>query len=82
MTVTVKIEGLSPVKDAIGRLPKAAGKSVMRKALLARAQPIAAAARGYVPVESGELRDRIIASTRLSKRQEREARETASYVEV
>ena len=82
MTVTVKIEGLSELKAAIEQLPKATGKSVMRKVLLARAKPIAAAAKSYVPVESGELRDSIIASTRLSKRQKRDAKETASYVEV
>ena len=82
MTVTVKIEGLSELKTAIEQLPKATGKSVMRKVLLARAKPIAAAAKSYVPVESGELRDSIIASTRLSKRQKRDAKETASYVEV
>jgi HK97 gp10 family phage protein len=82
MTVTIKIEGLREVRDAIEKLPKATGKSVMRKVLMARAKPIADAAKSYVPVESGELRDSIVASTRLSKRQKRDARETASYVEV
>jgi HK97 gp10 family phage protein len=82
MTVTIKIEGLRELQTAIEQLPKATGKSVMRKVLMARAKPIAAAAKTYVPVESGELRDSIIASTRLSKRQKRAAKETASYVEV
>jgi hypothetical protein len=39
----------------------------MRKVLMARAKQVAAAAKSYVPVESGELRNSIIASTRLSK---------------
>lgn len=82
MSVTVKIEGLSELKSAFERLPRATGKSVMRKVLMARARPIAASARSLVPVESGELRDSIVASTKLSKSQAREAKETASYVEV
>lgn len=82
MTVTVKIEGLSELKAAIEQLPKAVGKSVMRKVLMARAKTIAAAAKSLAPVNSGELRDSIIASTKLSKRQKREAKETGSYVEV
>ena len=82
MSVTVKIEGLSELKSAFEQLPKATDKGVMRKVLMARAKPIAAAAKALVAVESGELRDSIIASTRLSKRQKRDAKETASYVEV
>jgi HK97 gp10 family phage protein len=82
VSVTIKIEGLSELKAAFEQLPKATGKSVMRKVLMTRAKPIAAAAKALVPVESGELRDSIIASTRLSKHQKREAEETASYAEV
>jgi HK97 gp10 family phage protein len=82
MSVTVKVEGLSELKSAFEQLPKATGEGVLRKVLLARAEPIAAAAKALVAVESGELRDSIVASTRLSKSQAREAKETASYVEV
>jgi HK97 gp10 family phage protein len=82
MGITVKVEGLSELKNALEQLPKATNKTVMRKVLMARAKPIAEAAKSYVPVKSGLLRDSIIASTRLSKRQKREAKETASYVEV
>ena len=82
MTVTVKVEGLSELKSAFEQLPKATGEGVLRKVLLARAEPIAAAAKALVAVESGELRDSIVASTRLSKDQTRDAKETASYVEV
>jgi HK97 gp10 family phage protein len=82
MGVTVKVEGLSELKDAIEALPKATGKAVMRRVLMARAKTVAEAAKGNVPVESGQLRDSITASTRLSKRQKRDAQETASYVEV
>ena len=82
MSVTVKIEGLSELKAAFEQLPKATGKSVMRKVLMGRAKSIATAAKALVAVESGELRDSITASTRLSKHQRREAEETASYVEV
>ena len=69
MSITVKVEGLSELKAAIEQLPKAIGKSVMRKVLMARTKTIAAAAKSLAPVNSGELRDSIIASTKLSKRQ-------------
>ncbi len=82
MTVTIKIEGLSELRAALEQLPKATSKSVMRKVLMVRAKTIAAAAKSLVPVKSGELRDSIVASTKLSKSQRREAEETASYVEV
>lgn len=82
MSITVKVEGLSELKAALEELPKATTKSVMRKVLMARVKPIAEAAKALAPVRHGELRDSIIASTKLSKRQKREAKETASYVEV
>ena len=82
MSVTVKIEGLSELKSAFEQLPKATGRSAMCKVLMTRAKTIAAAAKSLVPVESGELRDSIVASAKLSKSQAREAKETESYVEV
>ena len=82
MKVTIKVEGLSEIADAFEELPKAVGKSIMRKILMARAKVIAEAAKSYVPVRSGTLRDSIIASTRLSSRQRRDAKNAASYVEV
>ena len=61
MSITVKVEGLSELKDAIEALPKAVGNNVLRQVLLARAEPIAALARQKAPVgRSGRLRDSII----------------------
>ena len=82
MVERIRIEGLSELKGALEALPKAVGKSVIRRVLMARAKMIADAARALCPVESGELKDSITASTRLSRSQQQEAKETASYVEV
>lgn len=55
MSITVKIEGLSELKAALEELPKATTKSVMRKVLIARAKPIAEAAKALAPVRQGAL---------------------------
>lgn len=82
MSVTVKVEGLREIGAALEQLPEAVTKKVMRQVLTARARPIADAARGNCPVESGELKNSIKVSGRLSRSQAREARESASEVEV
>ena len=69
MTVKVTIEGLAEVKTALRALPDATAKTVVRRVLRSRGEPIAARARRLVPVEEGELRDSIAVSTRLSRRQ-------------
>lgn len=69
MKVTIKIEGLKELQDALRELPKSTGKNVMRRVLLARAEPVAEAARQLVPIDKGNLQASINVSTRLTRRQ-------------
>jgi HK97 gp10 family phage protein len=56
MKVTVKVEGLRAIKDALGELPKATAKNIMRRVLMKHAEPIATAARQLAPVDQGDLK--------------------------
>lgn len=70
----VKIEGLRELEKALSELPKATGKSVLRRVLKARAQPFDSAWRGMAPDDpatTGEdnLKTSGGVGTKLSKRQ-------------
>lgn len=69
MKFTVKVEGLKDIQAALADLPKATAKNIMKRVLLARAEPIAEAARSGVPVDKGHLKNSINVSTRLTRRQ-------------
>jgi HK97 gp10 family phage protein len=73
MAITVKVDGLRELEAALGELPKATGKNVLRRVLLARGKPIADAARAMAPdderTKGHDLRKSIGVSTRLSGRQ-------------
>lgn len=74
MAVTVKIEGLKELDDALGELPKATGKNVLRRVLRKAAEPMAEQMRASAPVaeeNGGQLRDSIGVGTRLSRNQGR-----------
>jgi HK97 gp10 family phage protein len=73
--VTVKVEGQRELDRALGQLPKATGKAVLRRTLLKAGKPIADAARGMAPddPETGgnDLRSSIGVGTQLSERQKK-----------
>ncbi|MEF2551992.1 HK97 gp10 family phage protein [Aurantimonas sp. A2-1-M11] len=72
MAQTVKVEGLRELERALEELPRSTGKSVLRRVLKKRAQPIANAMRSKAPVDiedGGQLRDSVGVGTKLSKRQ-------------
>jgi hypothetical protein len=64
--VTVRVDGLRELDAALGELPKATGRNVMRRVALARLEPMAEEARRLAPVEDADLRDSIAVSTRLA----------------
>lgn len=66
MSVTIKMSGFKELDQALAQLPKAAAKATMMRALTKAAQPIADAAQANAPVLSGELRDSIVVSSRLT----------------
>lgn len=61
----VKIEGLKELDAALGQLPKAVARNVLKRALVRAGQPIADTARVMAPVDDGELRDSIVVSSRV-----------------
>jgi HK97 gp10 family phage protein len=68
----VQIEGLSQLQASLRELPDATAKSVMRRILRSRGQPIADAARATVAKHTGQLAERIQVSGKLSNRQKRQ----------
>lgn len=75
-----KIEGLAEVDKALGQLPAATGKNVLRRVGIARLQPIADDMRSRAPKKSGHTQESIIVTTRRPKGGGREPRK--STVEV
>lgn len=69
MAVTVKVEGLKEMEQALKELPKANAKAVLRRTMKIAGEPVAKTARALAPVEEGYLRESIDVSTRLSRRQ-------------
>lgn len=69
----VRVEGLSELDRALGELPKATGKAVLRRVLRKAAEPIAAAMRARAPSDPTDDLPDIIPSigvgTKLSGRQ-------------
>jgi HK97 gp10 family phage protein len=80
--VTVKVEGLRELEAALAELPTATGKNVLRRVLKKAGQPIADAGEAYAPRLSGKLAQSYAVSTKLTRRQKRDAREGKSSVEV
>ncbi|PCJ75527.1 MAG: hypothetical protein COA53_06430 [Rhodobacteraceae bacterium] len=68
-TGRVSVDGLKDLERALQDLSKAAGKGVLRRVGKKALKPVIEAAKENVPVASGELRDSLAVSTKLSKRQ-------------
>lgn len=64
-----KLDGLKELERALGELPKATGKAVLRRVLKQAGEPIARAARARAPRDHGDLVESIDVSTKLSRRQ-------------
>lgn len=87
MRVTFKVEGLKELERALLQLKTATAKRLMRKVLMAAAQPVADDAYGLAPddpsTQGRDLKASIGVGTQLSKRQRRLARRMSrSGVEV
>jgi HK97 gp10 family phage protein len=67
--VTMTLEGLSDLADAISELPKATQPNVVKRALNAAADPIQQAAASMAPHLTGALQRSIIIGTKLSRAQ-------------
>lgn len=73
MKTRVKIEGLKELDRALGELPKATGKAVLRRVLKKAGEPIARDMRAKAPddpaTSGNDLKSSIAVSTKLSGRQ-------------
>jgi HK97 gp10 family phage protein len=81
MATLYKVDGLKALQTALQELPKATGRNVMQRTLIKAAKPIEAAAIAKVPVATGQLKESITTSTRLTRRQ-RGQHQKRSLVEV
>lgn len=73
-----RMSGLKELDEALGKLPRATGKNVLRRIAIRSLAPVLSAAKQFVPVNEGHLRNSLKITTRLSKRQQREnAKEVA-----
>lgn len=67
--VSVKIEGLKELQEALAELPKATGRNTLKRALIKALQPMEASAEANAPTLTGDLRAGISVGTKLSKKQ-------------
>lgn len=84
MKVTIKVEGLRQLESALSELPKATGKSVLRRIGVKALQPFDKAWRQKAPRLTGQLEESGGVGTKLTPRQARlnRKREGKSSVEV
>ena len=81
MRVTCKVEGLRELDRALGELPKATGKNVLRRTLTEAGWPMADRYAGTVRRAFGDLAESTTVGTKLSRAQ-RSAHKKQSTVEV
>ena len=67
--VRFKLEGLKELEQALGELPRATQRNVLRRVLEDAGEPIARAARSRAPRDVGNLVESIDVSQRLTRRQ-------------
>ncbi len=69
MAQKFRIEGLKELDKALGQLPRATGKNVLRRVARKALEPIIEDAKGKVHVLSGDTRGSLAVSPKLSHRQ-------------
>lgn len=69
MSFEVKLEGFSELEAELDNLSKAAGKGVLRRSLKKAAKPTAELMRTGAPERSGDLKESIAVSDKLSTRE-------------
>lgn len=72
--MALRMYGARELDAVLKSLPTATSKAIVRRVAIKALQPTAETARRLVPVDTGELQKSIEVSTKLSKRQAKEAR--------
>ena len=65
---SVRVEGLNELDKALGELPKATARNVLKRILLKAGTPIRDAAKANAPYKEGELRESIAVSSRMKNK--------------
>ncbi len=79
MSFTVKTTGLKEVQDVLRTLPDSTAKGVMRRVMKKSLISVRDQAKAFAPDDEGELKDSIVISTKLSKRQRRTFRKVNKH---
>lgn len=66
--MTVKLEGFRELERALADLPRATGKSVLRRVAKAALEPMADSAAAKAPTDSGKLAFSIVVSEKRTRR--------------
>jgi HK97 gp10 family phage protein len=74
--VSVKVEGLKELQAALAELSKATQRNTIRRSLISAAKPFVDRAKTLVPVDTGDLKNAIVAGGKI------EAAGKAEYAEV
>ncbi|MCB1476649.1 MAG: HK97 gp10 family phage protein [Rhodobiaceae bacterium] len=74
MKTTMKLEGFRELDKALGELPKATGKNVLRKVGRKALEPMRADAEAKAPELTGHLKASVKIGTKLTSRQARQHR--------
>lgn len=82
MALKVRVEGLADLERALRGLPKATGKTVLRRTLVSAADPILKAAVANAPELTGDLKIGLGSGSKLTARQKRAAGKAATFVQV
>ena len=78
--MTAKLEGFAALDKALGQLPKATAKNVLRRTLNKAAKPIDDDASAAAPFLTGGLQRSVITGSRLTRSQARSSRlQTSNY---
>ena len=68
MKMMVSVEGFAALDKALGNLPKATARNVLKRTLNKAAEPIADEARRLAPVRTGNLRNSIAVSSKIKNK--------------
>jgi HK97 gp10 family phage protein len=86
MRERVKVEGLRELDKALGELPKATARNVLKRVGIKALAPVASDASALAPVDTGNLKRSVAVGTKLTKRQQsihrRAVRNDKSFAEV
>lgn len=79
MATTVKVEGLRELEAALAELPKATARNTLRRVLKRAAEPVQEEAQANAPVATGRLKVSIVVGTKLTRRQQRDAKKEGKF---